>query len=84
MIEPTATKARERVMEVNISTNPAEKSKIDIYEQAGGKNRILAIEYPVTLTKPGNPEVTLTPVKGKALVCGALLTPHCCCAERTK
>lgn len=81
-IEPTATRAGERLMQVTVD-NVAEKNPrkppagsaapIDIFKQAGGRNRILALQYPVVLEKPGNPQVILTPVVGRAILCGVLL-----------
>jgi hypothetical protein len=47
--------------------------EIDIFKEAGGKNKPLVLEYRVNLEAPGNPSVRLVPVKGRALVCGVLL-----------
>jgi hypothetical protein len=47
--------------------------EVDIFKQAGGRNKPLTLEYRVKLEEPGNPSVRLVPVKGKALVCGVLL-----------
>lgn len=72
MIEPAAEAAGERVMQINVG---GKTSNVDIFKQAGGKSRVLALEYLVELSKPGNPEVLLTSVKGKVLLCGAVLSP---------
>ncbi|NOR66981.1 MAG: hypothetical protein GQ528_06475 [Woeseiaceae bacterium] len=49
--------------------------RIDIFKQTGRTNKVLVYEYPVTLERPGRLDVTLKPVKGKALLCGAILKP---------
>jgi hypothetical protein len=60
---------------VTVSKPTVETDRIDIFEQAGQANRILARRYSVTLEKPGRVDVTLKPVNGKALLCGAVLEP---------
>jgi hypothetical protein len=49
--------------------------RIDIVREAGGANRVLARRYPVSLPSPGRVEVNVTPVRGKVLLCGAILEP---------
>ncbi|MCX7010516.1 MAG: discoidin domain-containing protein [Kiritimatiellaeota bacterium] len=51
------------------------ETRMDIFAQAGGQNRILEWIWPVKLPRPGCVTVTLTPVVGKALLCGAVLEP---------
>ena len=70
LVEPEATGEGQRVMKVSFGD---ESHEIDVFKQAGGKNRILVLEYPVELKEKGSFAVTLTPVKGKALICGAVL-----------
>jgi hypothetical protein len=50
-----------------------EPSVVDVFKEAGGANRLLERIFPVTLRKPGEVTVTLTPVKGKAVVSGMVL-----------
>jgi len=47
--------------------------RVDIFQRAGGANRVVELSYPVTLSAPGAVQLMLTPVKGKALLCGAVL-----------
>ncbi|MBM3888861.1 MAG: hypothetical protein FJ388_07005 [Verrucomicrobia bacterium] len=49
--------------------------RVDIFRRAGRANRIVELSYPVRLTAPGAVQLTLTPVKGKSLLCGAVLEP---------
>ena len=49
--------------------------RIDLTKRSGGRDRLLTLNYPVTLAQRGTVRVTLSPVKGKVLICGALLTP---------
>jgi len=54
-------------------TKTAITDQIDIYKLTGGRNRAIALHYPVTLPKPGNISVKLVAVKGKAIICGTIL-----------
>jgi hypothetical protein len=49
--------------------------RVDLFARAGGANRLVELVYPVHLPTPGVVEVRLTPVTGKALLCGAVLEP---------
>ena len=49
--------------------------RIDIRKAAGGSNRVCLLSYNVGLTSASALELTLTPVRGKARICGAVLTP---------
>jgi hypothetical protein len=49
--------------------------RVDLFARAGGANRLVELVYPVNLRTPGVVEVRLTPVTGKALLCGAVLEP---------
>jgi hypothetical protein len=51
----------------------AQSGTIDIFKEAGGANRLLERDFPVTLRKPGEVAVTLTPVKGKVAISGLVL-----------
>lgn len=48
---------------------------VDVFKETAGANRLLERTWPVTLRKPGEISVTLTPVKGKALLSGLVLEP---------
>jgi hypothetical protein len=78
--DPASTAAGQRVFDVKVITDAAaavtaRSDRVDICARAGGANRVLELVYPVTLTAPGAVEVKLTPVTGKALICGAVLEP---------
>ena len=49
--------------------------RVDIFDEAGGANRVATLSYALELSQPTAIELTLTPVKGKALICGAVLEP---------
>ena len=49
--------------------------RIDVWEAAGGANRVLALSYPVKLARPSTVRLTLSPIKGKARICGVIVTP---------
>jgi len=82
MIEPFATAAGQRIFDVTVTPSGQAGSdqtdartdhhtdRVDLYERAGGANRIVTLTYPTELTVPGAVKVTLTPVKGKTLICG--------------
>lgn len=73
-VEPEATAPEHRVMEIQIS-GMQQKTRVDIFKQAGGKNRALTVEFPIKLAEAGTAEANLTPVKGRALICGFVLNP---------
>jgi len=50
--------------------------RVDIFARAGGSHRVLRLTYPIELKQPGQIDVTLTPIKGQALICGARLEPE--------
>ncbi len=53
----------------------APEARIDLFKETGGKARVFERSWPVQLARPGCVTVTLTPVAGKALLCGAVLEP---------
>jgi hypothetical protein len=53
----------------------ARQPLVDVFKEAGGANRLAEREIPVTLRKPGELSVTLTPVKGSAVISGLVLEP---------
>ena len=78
MLDPTSTAAGQRVFEVSVSAKGEKlaKQRVDIFELAGGAKRILSLMYPVKLDGTSDIKVDLTPVQGKALICGATLEPE--------
>jgi hypothetical protein len=87
MAEPDASSVGDRVMKVIVSSRKkgekatgsgkeTELGEIDILKLAGSRNKVLVVEYPVTLESNGTLDVTLVPTKGKALICGAVLSPR--------
>lgn len=81
MLEPTASSPGERVFDMTVvvvSKTDADTQnafRADINELSGGTNRVYTISCPIELERPGEIEVRLTPVQGKALICGAVLEP---------
>lgn len=71
LVEPNAGNAGERVMRIELPGGKTEE--IDVFKAAGGRNIPLVLEYSVKQEEPGNPSVKLVPVKGNALICGAVL-----------
>jgi len=72
LLDPDSTAAGQRVFTVAIGNT---SSTVDIFQETGGANRLLERVYPVTLRAPGEVAVTLTPVKGHAMISGAVLEP---------
>ena len=70
LFDPESTAEGQRVFTVSVG---ATSSAVDIYKETGGVKRLLEKTYPVTLTAPGEIAVTLIPVKGKAVISGAVL-----------
>jgi hypothetical protein len=80
MLEPVVGAVGRRVFDVAICTEgsgppPAITDRIDLVQRAGGSRRAIQLVYPLRLEKPGVVQVTLTPVHGMALICGAVLEP---------
>ena len=75
-IEPTATAVGQRVMEVSLDDAAVvPPDRIDIFRETGGHNRILERVYDVEVGSAGMVKVTLKPLAGKILLCGAVLEP---------
>jgi hypothetical protein len=64
----------QRVFDVKIMDAPMDR--VDVFQRAGGARRVAALVYSVVLKSAGSIEVTLTPVKGKTILCGAVLEPE--------
>jgi len=73
MLDPSSTARGQRVFTVSVGNGAADR--VDIFEETGGANRVLERRWPVKLAKPGSVAVTLAPITGKALICGAVLEP---------
>lgn len=50
-------------------------TQVDVYKEAGGKSPLFERAFPVTLRRPGEISLTLTPVKGSAVLSGLVLEP---------
>jgi hypothetical protein len=57
------------------AVDPRLAERLDIVQQAGEANKIIARTYELSVGSGGMVEVKLTPVQGKAIVCGAGLEP---------
>ena len=68
--DPESTAAGQRVFNVAVS---GMTNAVDIFKEAGGANRLLERDVPVTLRSPDEVAVTLTPVKGKVAISGLVL-----------
>jgi hypothetical protein len=79
MFDPDLTALGQRVFDVTIQTqqnselHTIKTDRIDIFKQTGQVNSIFILQYPVELQNPGSVNVTLKPVKDKAIICGAIL-----------
>jgi hypothetical protein len=51
------------------------EDRLDVFERAGGRHRLLAVRYPVELPGRGVVRLTLTPIRGEAILCGTVLEP---------
>jgi len=58
----------------NITEHAIDKG-IDVIKRAGGVNKPLCLTYPITLQQEGSLDITIKPVKGLALICGAMIEP---------
>jgi hypothetical protein len=74
MLDPDSTAPGQRVFEVKVMDAPADR--VDVFQRAGGARRVLALDYSIALKSAGAVKVTLRPVKGKTILCGAVLKPQ--------
>lgn len=51
------------------------EATVDVFKKAGRANRLVEWEIPVALRQPGIFQITLTPVKGEAVISGLVLEP---------
>jgi hypothetical protein len=65
------------VKNFRVATAPSQalELRVDIFAESGERGRILQRIWPVHLDRPGVVTLTLTPVAGKALLCGVELEP---------
>ncbi|MEI6193633.1 MAG: hypothetical protein WCS42_04810, partial [Verrucomicrobiota bacterium] len=68
-----STLSGQRILEVKVSDLPTDR--VDLVCQKSEVNHLVELVYPVTLKSAGAVDLTLTPVKGKAILCGAVLEP---------
>jgi hypothetical protein len=78
LLDPASTAPDQRVFDVTVDCGTAGAGaqlteRVDIFRLAGHKNRMIARPYRLTLRQPDAVEVTLKPVTGKAMICGAVL-----------
>lgn len=73
VLDPDSTAPGQRVFEVRMADLPTDR--VDVFSRAGRTNRVVDLAYSVALKSAGAVEVTLTPVKGKAILCGVVLEP---------
>ncbi len=82
MLDPGSNAPGKRIFDVTIRTQKnyewfiLKKDRIDIFKQTGRVNSILVRHYPVKFQEPGSVNVTLKPVTGKVVLCGAILEPE--------
>ena len=73
-IDPASTAAEQREFAVKVADLPTDI--VDVFRRAGERNRVVDLVYSITLKSAGAVAVTLTPVKGHAIICGAVLEPE--------
>ena len=78
LLDPDSTAPGQRVFKVAVKSQadgeaPGQDATVDVFKEAGVNNRLLERAFPVKLSKPGKVFVTLTPVKGSAVISGLVL-----------
>ena len=77
MLDPTSTGPGQRVFELSIrSGEDTQEKQLDIFKLTGRRNWAMRMTQPVEVGASGQVDLTLTPIKGKALICGAILEPE--------
>ena len=74
LLDPVSTAAGQRVFSVSVN-GATVADRLDLFAASGGSRRVVQREWPVKLDQPGCVTVTLTPIQGKAMICGAVLEP---------
>jgi hypothetical protein len=72
MVQPSA--AGEGVVEVEMGGSPVVKDTVDIAARAGGKDKMLSLDYTVEIAAAAS-ELTLRPVRGAVYAGGVSLAP---------
>ena len=84
LLEPEATAAGQHIFDVALRPDPLAPQatfrtveSVDIFRLAGGRHRLITRAYPVRLgsNAGGGIELRLTPVQGRARLCGVALEP---------
>jgi hypothetical protein len=74
LLDPVSAHTGQRVFRVSVGGTILDE-RVDIFADSGGRRRVLERVWPVKLDQPGSLTMTLTPVRGKVLICGAVLEP---------
>ncbi|MBI4661252.1 MAG: hypothetical protein HY735_20710 [Verrucomicrobia bacterium] len=72
--DPTSTGPGQRIFDLAVDGG-SPLDRLDIFRLAGRPNAVVERTYDVAAVRGGAVKVTLTPVLGKALICGAVLEP---------
>ncbi|HBO42418.1 MAG TPA: hypothetical protein DD670_00455 [Planctomycetaceae bacterium] len=76
MLDPESTATGQNVAEYEFEGGASPvKDRIDVFEAAGGANRIFLKSHFLELGSANNVVVKIVPRKGKAFLCGVVLTP---------
>ncbi len=71
VIDPASTAPGQRVFEIKVADAPVDR--VDVFSRAGGAHRVVEIDYHVAVNASGTVDLTVTPVTGKAILCGVVL-----------
>lgn len=88
-VDPASTAADQRVFEITIDSGSEVESKdlrrrseakrltdrVDLFRLTGRSGAVIQRTYDVTVGQAGAIRLTLTPIRGKALICGAVVEP---------
>ncbi len=76
MLDPTSTAPGQRVLTLSVrSGEVVQEKQLDIFKATGRRAWAMRITSSVEVGDSGRVELTVAPVKGKALVCGVILKP---------
>ena len=75
-VRPRRTRAAKDPNPTRTTPLPAPPAdRVDVFRETGRQRQPLHRDYALVLDSPGTVVITLTPVVGKAILCGALLEP---------
>ena len=75
-VRPRQRPAAQAPKPTRTNPSPAPPSdRIDVFRETGRQRQPFHRDYALVLDRPGTVVITLTPVVGKAILCGALLEP---------